>query len=135
MNVLFIQLRIFLWEKHFLFLNLHVCVTGILGYPEAVSRTWRKGAKKVFKHGRKSPWVPTLTGAFPNGQAIFPCTHKLGERTGQLGRDNSSRVRIHEKNSGDAVSRLGTIIIIIKFRAKASSGIRKMRLSFTMTWR
>ena len=27
-----------------------------------------KGATKVFKHGRKSPWVPTLTGPFPNGQ-------------------------------------------------------------------
>ena len=22
-----------------------------------------------FKHGRKSPWIPTLTGPFPNGQA------------------------------------------------------------------
>ena len=40
----------------------------------------------------------------------FPCTHKLGERTGQLWRDNSRRVRAHEKNSGDAVRRLGTII-------------------------
>ena len=29
----------------------------------------RKCVKKVFKHGRKSPWVPTLTGPFPNGQA------------------------------------------------------------------
>ena len=29
----------------------------------------RKGATKVFKHERKSPWVPTLTGPFPNGQA------------------------------------------------------------------
>ena len=29
----------------------------------------RKGATKVFKHRRKSPWVPTLTGPFPNGQA------------------------------------------------------------------
>ena len=28
----------------------------------------RKGATKVFKHRRKSPWVPTLTGPFPNGQ-------------------------------------------------------------------
>ena len=28
-----------------------------------------KGATKVFKHRRKSPWVPTLTGPFPNGQA------------------------------------------------------------------
>ena len=35
---------------------------------------------------------------------------KLGERTGQLWRDNSRRVWTHEKNSGDAVRRLGTII-------------------------
>ena len=30
-----------------------------------------KGATKVFKHGWKSPWVPTLTGPFPNGQAKY----------------------------------------------------------------
>ena len=42
----------------------------ILGDPAgALSRAGRKGATKVFKHGRKSPWVPTLTGPFPNGQA------------------------------------------------------------------
>ena len=29
----------------------------------------RKGATKVFKYGWKSPWVLTLTGPFPNGQA------------------------------------------------------------------
>ena len=33
-------------------------------------RGGRKGATKVFKHRGKSPWVPTLTGPFPNGQAI-----------------------------------------------------------------
>ena len=27
----------------------------------------------------------------------FPCTHKRGERTRQVWRDNSRRVRIHEK--------------------------------------
>ena len=42
---------------------------SILGEPGAVSRAGRKGATKVFKHRRKSPWVPTLTGPFPNGQA------------------------------------------------------------------
>ena len=41
----------------------------ILGDPGVVSRDGRKGATKVFKHRRKSPWVPTLTGPFPNGQA------------------------------------------------------------------
>ena len=35
---------------------------------------------------------------------------KLGERTGQLWRDNSRRVRTHEKNSKETVRRLGTII-------------------------
>ena len=40
----------------------------ILGDPGAVSRARRKGATKVFKHRRKSPWVPTLFGPFPNGQ-------------------------------------------------------------------
>ena len=40
----------------------------ILGDPGAVSRAGLKGATKVFKHGQKSPWVPTLTGPFPNGQ-------------------------------------------------------------------
>ena len=42
---------------------------GILGDPGAVRRAGRKGATKVFKHRWKSPWVPTLTGPFPNGQA------------------------------------------------------------------
>ena len=41
---------------------------SILGDPGAVSRAGLKGATKVFKHGRKSPWVPTFTGPFPNGQ-------------------------------------------------------------------
>ena len=40
-----------------------------LGDPGAVSRAERKGATKVFKHERKNPWVPILTGPFPNGQA------------------------------------------------------------------
>ena len=42
---------------------------SILGDPGAVSRAGRKGATNVFNHRRKSPWVPTLTGPFPNGQA------------------------------------------------------------------
>ena len=42
---------------------------NILGDPGEVSRAGRKGATKLFKHRRKSPWVPTLTGPFPNGQA------------------------------------------------------------------
>ena len=43
----------------------------------------------------------------------FPCMHNLGERTGQEQYSTtrqSSPVRTHEKNSGDAVRRLGTII-------------------------
>ena len=41
----------------------------ILRDPGGVSRAGKKGATKVFKHGRKSPWVPTLAGPFTNGQA------------------------------------------------------------------
>ena len=37
-------------------------VGPILGNPGAVSQAGLKGATKVFKHGWKSPWVPTLTG-------------------------------------------------------------------------
>ena len=40
----------------------------ILGDPGAVSRVERKGATKVFKYGRKSPWVPTLNEPFPKIQ-------------------------------------------------------------------
>ena len=41
----------------------------ILGDPGAVTRVGRKGGTKVFKYGRKSPWVPTLTELFPKLQA------------------------------------------------------------------
>ena len=43
-------------------------IQPILGDPGAVSRVERKGATKVFKYGRKSPWVPTLTEPFPKIQ-------------------------------------------------------------------
>ena len=44
--------------------------SNILGDPGTVSRVERKDATKaLFKHRRKSPWVPTLTEPFPNGQA------------------------------------------------------------------
>ena len=42
---------------------------GILGDPGEVSRVGRKGGTNVFKYGRKSPWVPTLTELFPKIQA------------------------------------------------------------------
>ena len=50
-------------------LDLKVHNRDILGDPGAVSWAGRKCATKVYKHGRKSPWVRTLTGSFPNGQA------------------------------------------------------------------
>ena len=40
----------------------------------------------------------------------FPCMHSLDEWTRQVLQDNSHHVRTKEKNSGDAVCRLGTII-------------------------
>ena len=43
--------------------------TYILGDRGAVSRVGRKGGTKVFKYGRKSPWVPTLIELFPKIQA------------------------------------------------------------------
>ena len=46
----------------------------------------------------------------------------LGERTGQLWRDKSRRVRTHEKNSGDAVRQLVTIIQSI-FCARSGTSI------------
>ena len=42
---------------------------SILADPGVVSRVGRKGATKVFKYGRRSPWVPTLTELFPKLQA------------------------------------------------------------------
>ena len=46
-----------------------ICIILILGDRGAVSRVGRKGGTKVFKYGRKSPWVPTLTELFPKIQA------------------------------------------------------------------
>ena len=54
---------------------------------------------------------------------IFPCSHKLGERTGRVQQDNSGRVRAYEKNSGETVRRLGTIMQSI-FCAQSVTGIR-----------
>ena len=69
---------------------------------------------KVFKQGWKSPWVPTLTGPFPKGQAnagsllstknalyycaheSFPCMHNVGEQTGQV---QYSKVRQYQSST------------------------------------
>ena len=53
--------------------TLTCCVQHILGDPEAVSWAGRKGATKVFKHKRKSLWVPTLRG-------FSACAWKLSSR-------------------------------------------------------
>ena len=47
----------FSWVRTRRLLSRHSC--PILGDPGAVSRVGRKGGTKVFKYGRKSPWVPT----------------------------------------------------------------------------
>ena len=54
----------------FIFISMFYSIldSSILGDPGAVSRAGLTGVTKVFKHGQKSPWVPTLTGPFPNGQ-------------------------------------------------------------------
>ena len=57
----------FSWVRTRRLLSRHSC--PILGDPGAVSRVGRKGGTKVFKYGRKSPWVPTLTELFPKIQA------------------------------------------------------------------
>ena len=49
--------------------TIHDQSADILGDPGAFSRVGRKGATKVFKHGRKSPWVTTVTKLFPKIQA------------------------------------------------------------------
>ena len=49
--------------------NAILCANCILGDPGAVSWAGRNSATNVFKYRRKIPWVPTLTGPFPNGQA------------------------------------------------------------------
>ena len=36
----------------------------------AVSRVGRKSETKVYKYGRKNPWVPTLTELFPKTTAL-----------------------------------------------------------------
>ena len=55
--------------------RVHVMSLGclILGDPGAVSRVGRKGGTKVFRYGRKSPWVPTLTGPFLKIEADAGC--------------------------------------------------------------
>ena len=52
----------------------------------------------------------------------FPCTHNLDERTGQVWRENSRRVRTDKKNSRDAVCWLGKIIQRI-FGAQSGASI------------
>ena len=48
-----------------------------------VSRVGRKGARNILRQGRKSPWVPTLTKPFSNGQAgwaqnaLYYCAQSL----------------------------------------------------------
>ena len=49
--------------------GLRTVLTDILGDQGAVSRVGRKGGTKVFKYGRRSPSVPTLTELFPKIQA------------------------------------------------------------------
>ena len=56
------------WHQGSVYLN-GGQTTSILGDPGAVSLVGRKGRTKVFKYGRKSPWVPTVIELFPKIQA------------------------------------------------------------------
>ena len=56
-------------SSYWLILKTSQRAISIFGDPRAVSRVGRKGGTKVFKYGRKSPWVPTLTELFPKIQA------------------------------------------------------------------
>ena len=64
-----------------------------------------------------------IRNVFPLIGSSFVWLGKLGERTAQLWRDNSCRVRTHEKNSGETVCWLGTIIQSI-FCAQSGASIR-----------
>ena len=54
---------------------------------------------------------------------VFLARTRLVNEPGQLWRGNSRRVRTHEKNSGETVRRLGTIIQSI-FCAQSGASIR-----------
>ena len=69
MNLVSFILLPVVFASFFFFRNSVDGVFFILGDPGAVSRVGRKGATKVFKYGRKSPRVPTLTEPFPKIQA------------------------------------------------------------------
>ena len=65
----------------------------------------RNGATHVFKNGRKNPWVPSLTGPFPNGFA------NTGSRIGQkksLGFILPNQEPVFAKPFGNGPVRLGT---------------------------
>ena len=77
---------------------------------------------KVFKRWWKSPWVPTLTGSFPNGQvsagsclniknALYYCEFFSWVCTRRLLSHHSCRVRSTDesKNVSDAISRSNSI--------------------------
>ena len=73
----------------------------------------------------------------------FSCTHKLGERTGQLWRGNSRCVRTHEKNSGEIVRRLDTIIQSIFCPIRSQHSLDRLEIvrwervprgSYTRAW-
>ena len=70
--------------------------------------------------------VPSFLDKKVEKKKSFPCTHRLGERARHVWRDNSCRVRTLEKNSGEAVRRLGTIIQSIL----CAQSLAASRLSF-----
>ena len=50
----------------------------------------------------------------------FPCTQKLGERTGQVGRENSRGVRTHEKRDSSPIGHNNTKHFLCPIRSQHS---------------
>ena len=87
------------------------CVTPPhLKLPVIYDTLWSVGKKQNFLSANWIASADSIRNVFRLISSSFDWLGKLRERTGQLWRDNSRRVRTHENNSGEPVHRLDTII-------------------------